>query len=187
VKRAVLAEAFVFALILLVLGGERVPAQSLRSVWPVSGHDLSNTRYRPGERIYVANVNSNREHYQLVRPPPGSPKTTEGGFWCALDARTGEILWQTADPSRKKTEGAVTVANGVVFAGSMGRRPRRSTMFALSAETGKILWRFASGATVDAGPAVADGTVFWGSGYPPIKQNGGTKNDRLFAFALAPP
>ncbi len=99
----------------------------------------------------------------------------------------GEILWQRADPNRKKTEGAVTVANGVVFAGSMGRRPRRPTMFAMSAETGKILWRFASGATVDAGPAVADGTVFWGSGYPPIKLNGGTKNDELFAFALAQP
>ena len=38
-------------------------------------------------------------------------------------------------------------------------------MFALDARTGKIVWSFAAGSSVNAGPAVVDGVVYWGSGY----------------------
>jgi len=66
----------------------------------------------------------------------------------------------------------------------MERRRARPTMFALSAERGKILWKFASGGSVNSGPAVVDGVVYWGSGYPPFKA--GSRNNKLFAFALPP-
>ena len=55
-------------------------------------------------------------------------------------------------------------------------------MFALDAETGEILWGFASGGSVAAHPAVADGKVYWGSGFPLF---GGAANDKTFVFALA--
>jgi polyvinyl alcohol dehydrogenase (cytochrome) len=55
-------------------------------------------------------------------------------------------------------------------------------MFALDGETGEILWRFAAGSSVNSGPAVADGTVYWGSGYD--RRLGGNGNNKLFAFSV---
>jgi polyvinyl alcohol dehydrogenase (cytochrome) len=134
------------------------------------------------ERVYVANVNSLHARWELIRNGQGTGRFTERGFWSALDAKTGTILWQTTDPNRSRAEGAVTVANGVVFGGSMEKRARKPTMFALDAVTGEILWRFASGASVNSGPAVVDGVVYWGSGYPRLKT--GSANDKLYAFTL---
>jgi polyvinyl alcohol dehydrogenase (cytochrome) len=72
--------------------------------------------------------------------------------------------------------GAVSVANGVVFAPSMS-----GNMHALDAKTGAILWTFASGGSVIDGPSIANGTVYWGSGY---KKTGGVPNNKVFAFSL---
>ena len=73
--------------------------------------------------------------------------------------------------------GSLSVANGVVYAGSYA-----GGMYALMADTGAILWSFASGGSVLAGPAIVDGTVFWGSGYRKIRP--GIGNNKLYAFAL---
>jgi polyvinyl alcohol dehydrogenase (cytochrome) len=59
---------------------------------------------------------------------------------------------------------------------------------ALDPATGKILWSFASGGSVASGPAVADGMVFWGSGYehlnsPTVHQP--VSNDMFYAFEPA--
>jgi polyvinyl alcohol dehydrogenase (cytochrome) len=72
--------------------------------------------------------------------------------------------------------GAVSVANGVVYAGSQGAQ---GFMHALDAATGKILWSFASGGSVIDAPSIADGFVYWGSGY-----RIGTNNNKLYAFAI---
>ncbi len=134
-------------------------------------------------RIYTANANSGEVRWELVENGKGTGLFTRRGFWSALDPATGVILWQTVDPSGSRLEGPVSVANGVVFGGSMVRKKNRPTMFALSAETGEVLWSFASGATVNSGPAVVDGTVYWGSGYPRLKS--GTADNELYAFRLA--
>ena len=55
-------------------------------------------------------------------------------------------------------------------------------MFALDAATGAILWRFAAGGSVNSGPAVVRGMVFWGSGYSTAAEGSG--NDRFYAFSL---
>ena len=70
-----------------------------------------------GERIYVSIANPTRREYLLQ--PSGTPST--GGSWAALDAATGRILWQTAVPEGVDGLGPPTVANGVVYAGSMAR------------------------------------------------------------------
>jgi len=57
-------------------------------------------------------------------------------------------------------------------------------MYALDAATGEVLWSFQSGATVYSGPAVANGVVYWGNGYPASRLFFGTPGHTLFAFAV---
>lgn len=126
-----------------------------------------------GQRIYVAIANSTHQPYTLV-----SGQTTTGGAWSALNAATGAIIWQTADPLGDIDPGAVTTANGVVYAGSMDPAGH---MYGLEAATGAIRWTFASGGSVNSGAAVANGRVYWGSGYSHIA---GTPNNKVYAFGL---
>jgi len=109
-----------------------------------------------GQRIYVAEANFQSIPYTL---PDG--QTITSGSFAALDAATGAILWQVPDPSGGIDTAAVTVANGVVYAGSLSGR-----MFALDAATGAIRWTFQGQGPSAAGPAVVDGIVYWGNGYP---------------------
>ncbi len=74
----------------------------------------------------------------------------------------------------------ITTANGVVYASSMASTGHQ--LYALDAATGAILWQFAVGSSVNAGPSVADGTVYWGTGY--ARGLGGTSNNKLYAFSL---
>jgi polyvinyl alcohol dehydrogenase (cytochrome) len=55
-------------------------------------------------------------------------------------------------------------------------------MFALDAATGAILWQFGAGSSVNSGPAVVNGTVYWGSGYARSAEGNG--NNQLFAFSI---
>ena len=68
------------------------------------------------------------------------------------------------------------MANGVVYAGSFS-----GMMHAVDARTGEILWSFDSGGSVVDGPAIADGVVYWGSGYAHIPP--GKPNNQVYAFA----
>jgi len=132
-----------------------------------------------GRRTYAAISNSNFAPYTLV--PSGEQITW--GAWSALDAATGEPIWQTADPTSGAIDpGSVSVANGLVYAGSLS-----GFMYALDAATGKILWSFDSGGSVVDGPAIVDGVLYWGSGYGPDKPTPGIANNKLYAFSLKPP
>jgi polyvinyl alcohol dehydrogenase (cytochrome) len=79
----------------------------------------------------------------------------------------------------------MTVANGVVYAGSMASGQGANNMYALDAKTGKILWRFNSGGSVAAGAAVVNGTVYWGSGYRRYDVNA-SSNNQFYAFTVLP-
>jgi polyvinyl alcohol dehydrogenase (cytochrome) len=129
-----------------------------------------------GDRVYVSVTNQHHIPYLLT--PSGAAAT--GGSWAALDPATGRILWQTGDPQGAWDLAPVTVANGVVYASSVAKTG--DEMFALDAATGGILWRFAAGSTVNSGPAVVDGMVFWGSGYARAAEGNG--NNKLYAFSL---
>lgn len=137
-----------------------------------------------GTRIYYAIANQYGIPYQLV-----DGTTTTGGLWGALDPATGKILWQTADPNGAMDPGAVSVANGVVYTGSMGnpvgttgQAASKPTFFGLDAATGNILWSYASGGSVNSGAAIANGVVYWGSGYGHFGL--GDANHKFFAFSL---
>jgi polyvinyl alcohol dehydrogenase (cytochrome) len=134
-----------------------------------------------GKRIYVSI--SNAAHTPIaIASATGESQTTTGGFWAALDAATGAALWRTPDPQGAIDIGALTVAAGVVYAGSLA--PQGENMYALDAATGAVKWAFASGGSVAGGSAVVDGAVYWGSGYKIGSVDGA--NNKLFAFGLMP-
>ena len=128
-----------------------------------------------GQRIYVAIGNLY-----------GIPYNNAGaaGSWSALDPATGKILWQTPDPNGSLDLGPVAVANGVVYAGSMGGAPQAKNMLGLDARTGAVLWGYASGASVIAGASIVGDTVYWGSGYTNLGIPGFTGNNKFFAFSV---
>jgi polyvinyl alcohol dehydrogenase (cytochrome) len=113
--------------------------------------------------------------YQLA---DGEPAT--GGSWAALDPQTGAFQWQVPTPDGSPAFGPPSEADGVLYVGDLATGG--DNMFALSASTGKLLWRYASGGSVASSPAIADGTVYWGSGYSTPKHHG--ENDELYAFSI---
>jgi PQQ-like domain len=116
-----------------------------------------------GRRIYAAEGDTARIPYTLGGSGPYAGQVVTGGSWAALDPATGKILWQTPDPHGDFDTSFVTVANGVMYAGSLASAS--TNMYALDAATGTILWSFASGGSVTGGASIADGSVYWGSGY----------------------
>jgi polyvinyl alcohol dehydrogenase (cytochrome) len=136
-----------------------------------------------GQRIYVAIANFDQESYTLS--PSG--ETITWGAYSALDAATGRILWQTPDPAGSFPLGAVTIANGVLYAESIAPE---GPLYAFDAATGDLLWSFESRGSAIAGAAVVNGTVYWGSGYEPNRFDnpffvGG--DNKLYAFGLLNP
>lgn len=127
-----------------------------------------------GRRVYTANANSNLVPWTL----PGGAVTT-AGVWSGLDAATGRLLWQVTPSAGGSTSGPVTTANGVVYGCSLDPLGH---MYALDAATGAELWRFASGGSCLSGAAIADGMLFWGSGYANF--GFGTPNNKLYAFTV---
>nr|POE53961.1 polyvinylalcohol dehydrogenase [Quercus suber] len=105
-----------------------------------------------GRRVYTNIANSNRQNFTL-KP---SNRTTTASAWVALDANSSEILWSTA------AQAPVSVANGVVFAGSVASN---GPIYAMDANTGKILWSNNTGATVYGGISVSYGCIYLGNGY----------------------
>ncbi|WBO69615.1 PQQ-binding-like beta-propeller repeat protein [Streptomyces camelliae] len=129
-----------------------------------------------GKRVYVAIANS--EHVPTtITSVTGQKSTVTSGFFAALDAATGKILWQTADPKGDSLLdlGPVSSANGVAYAGSTS-----GDMYALDGATGTVKWSFASGGPVAGGAAIVNGSVYWGSGY----YVPGSINNKLYAFSL---
>ncbi len=139
-----------------------------------------------GRRIYAAEADTAGLSYTLGGSGPYAGKTVTGGSWAAMDPATGKILWQTPDPQGAVDAGFVSVANGVVYAGSMVTAG--NNMYALDAATGKILWSFASGGTVTGGAAIVGGSVYWGSGYCGTLCLGSStpvlNNNKVYAFGL---
>ena len=127
-----------------------------------------------GKQIYFASANTRHKPWVV------NGNTVTSGNWGALDAGTGAVIWQTADPVSTATDsGAVSSINGVLFACS---QDVQGHMYAMDSSNGNILWSFASGGSCNAAPAISGGNVYWGSGYSNF--GSGTPNNKLFAFSL---
>ncbi len=127
-----------------------------------------------GSRVFVSIGNSLKTSWRLI-----SGQKVNWGFWSALDASTGKVLWQTPEPTQGTPAiSSISNANGVVYFGSLDAAGH---MYAVDASSGKVLWSFASGGSVQGAPSIVDGVVYWGSGY---KRFGGTGNNKLYAFSV---
>jgi polyvinyl alcohol dehydrogenase (cytochrome) len=125
-----------------------------------------------GKRIYIAEANVG------FLPYPNNPNLPPVGSYAALDAATGQTLWQIPDPSFYFDIGAVSVSNGVMFAGSMSGH-----MYALNAATGQVLKDFTGQGSSNAGPAIDNnGVVYWGNGYSRFGL--GTASSTFYALSV---
>ncbi|XP_021715926.1 uncharacterized protein LOC110683816 [Chenopodium quinoa] len=112
-----------------------------------------------GKRVYTNIANTDQQNFILS---PSNKSTTAGG-WVAMEASTGKVLWSLGNPSNASTQGPVTVANGVVFAGSTNNVT--GPIYAIDAKVGNILWSYDTGATIYGGVSVSDGCIYVGHGY----------------------
>jgi polyvinyl alcohol dehydrogenase (cytochrome) len=127
-----------------------------------------------GASIFIASANSSKKSVKLI-----SGETITWGFWSALNAKTGKVLWQTPEPTQgTEAISSMSTANGVVYVGS---EADAGQMYALDAASGTVLWSYASGGSVLGAPSIVDGVLYWGSGYSRL---GGRGNKKLYAFAL---
>jgi polyvinyl alcohol dehydrogenase (cytochrome) len=130
-----------------------------------------------GNLIYTSSANSDFKPWELL-----DNTFTTSGIWSALDPATGEIVWQTENPAGNfNAGGPVSVANGVVYVCS---QDPEGHMFALEAATGTVSWSFVSGGSCNGGAAIANGKVYWGSGYDSIGGPTNTPNNKIYAFEL---
>jgi polyvinyl alcohol dehydrogenase (cytochrome) len=154
-----------------------------------------------GRRVYTQTNNNGFGPPWTLKggPDAGTDVPSFTGFFSALDAATGQILWQTRPtehgvPFLGGAMGPVTSANGVVYACSFGEATLNpdftvtghsgGSMYALDASRGTVLWRFPSGDFCAAGAAVSRGAVFWGTGYSQLGVPNLDGGGRLYAFGL---
>jgi alcohol dehydrogenase (cytochrome c) len=94
---------------------------------------------------------------ETKKPEPGQPftgggqredeKVGEPGFIRALEPATGAIRWSTRIQTGSHAAGVLATAGGLVFAGS-----KEGNLMALDAVSGKILWHYATGASIRSSP-----------------------------------
>lgn len=125
-----------------------------------------------GKRIYIAQADDDHVTYELI-----DGKTINYGSFAAVDAATGQVIWQIPDPRQAADKGSLTVANGILYAGSMS-----GYMYAIDASTGKVLWSYRGQGSSIAGPAVVGRYVYWGNGY--ARFGVGTGSATFYAFRL---
>jgi polyvinyl alcohol dehydrogenase (cytochrome) len=125
-----------------------------------------------GKQIYIAQADDDHVKYKLI-----NGKTIDYGSIAAVDAATGRVIWQIADPKGASDKGALTVANGVLYAGSMS-----GYMYAIDTSTRKILWSDRGQGSSIAGPAVVGSYVYWGNGY--ARYGVGTGSTTFYAFKI---
>ena len=152
--------------------------------WPYPNGDLANTRDAAGSTISSANVAGLQQAWTFKLPAglvtsgpgfgslTGTPIVTDGVVYLqdlgdnvyALSLATGKLKWEYRF-SRKIVEGGpngVAVTGGVVYGDTM------TTVFALSARTGKPIWADkdllnAGQGTFGIEPQVANGRVYLAS------------------------
>lgn len=131
------------------------------------------------KKIYTNIANSEAKNFNLA---PSNMSTTFGG-WVAMDAKNGKIIWSIANPSNSSSNGPVSVANEVVFAGSTNKV---GNVYAINARNGGILWSYETGASVYGGMSISNGCMYVGHGYNVSLgfYSNFTSGTSLFAFCV---
>jgi len=141
----------------------------------LGGHEFGSAT--DGQRIYAQITNFEHKDI-LLTTGRYQGQITRNGLWAAFDIATGRLLWQIPVPGNDllaTAMGPLSVANGVVFAGSMD-----GFMYALDAATGQILWNHKTDGSINSAPSIVDGALYWGSGYPI-----GSADNKLYKFGYS--
>ncbi|KAL0343904.1 UNVERIFIED_CONTAM: hypothetical protein Sangu_1277800 [Sesamum angustifolium] len=108
----------------------------------------------------------------------GPGGTLGGGTWgAATDNR--RVYTNIANIPYNATTNPVSIANGVLFAGSTYRT---GPVYAINAASGEILWSYETGASVYGGLSASKGCVYVGHGFRVMPAL--TAGNSLFAFCL---
>ena len=108
-----------------------------------------------------------------------SQATANCGFRNAVDAATGKILWQTADPDDAAE----------LWLGQRGERRDVWRFFVRQdvcarCEDGKILWHFATKGSVIEGPSVVNGILNWDPAMAPRWRHAEQHTLRVYRSAV---
>ena len=153
-------------------------SQAPQHDWPLVGGDWGNTRYSTLAQINPSNVKTLKGAWMARLnsgfgpgfSQQGTPVVKDGVMYIttgeqdifALDAKTGNLIWEYRTPSRSqdadnKAKRGVALGEGMVF-GVRGRHPQARTaqgrpepvtrLFALDQKTGKTLWKHELGEDV---------------------------------------
>jgi alcohol dehydrogenase (cytochrome c) len=137
---------------------------------------LADATYEPG-RIYMG---ASRRPVEDEDPR---------GFLRALDALTGDLVWEI-DVHSPPWSGLMSTAGGLVFSGTT-----EGDFFAADAQTGDVLWRFQTGGRIYANPitylsegrqyvAIAAGSALFNFALPASTEPAGGSRIWLLAVAL---
>src|SRR5207249_2172566 len=106
----------------------------------------------------------------------------KSGVYTVLDAKTGEFIWDSLIGPGGDQGGMEwgTAFDGKRIYASITNHHHISYKLT---ENGVISNTIGAGSSVNSGPAVVDGTVYWGSGY---SRSGveGSGNHLLYAFSI---
>lgn len=113
----------------------------------------------------------------------GKTVNWNAGSWGEIDLTTGKFDWQIpangqdlSNPAYGGTAGgSVAYSNNVLFAESTS-----GYMTAVDADSGNILWTYASGQPVNYGPAVFNEMVYWGT----ARAHGSKVSAMIYAFGV---
>jgi len=149
-------------------------------LWGSSVVGYGNTNY-----VFCA-INNQTVSNHLIGQGGTHPLTWNAGYWSAINANTGALVWQVpagpkdaATPSKgASAPGPMSFTNFIVFAGDTG-----GNLVALSAATGSKFWTFPTGVTVSSSPAIFNNTIYWGVGGA---STGSVPGHTLYAFAAPP-
>jgi alcohol dehydrogenase (cytochrome c) len=122
------------------------------------GHNWQATAYSPLTRLYYFSSTDGCQNFYLnqadfvegawyqLSDTKDVPGEKPGGSFIAMDPSTGKIRWRF-DMVRHPSGGALATAGGLVFIGDAF-----GNLIAFDGRGGKVLWRYQTGARVDAPP-----------------------------------
>lgn len=143
--------------------------------WPVYGYDLSRTRYFPATISPHFRIGWKFQDYVLVELPPVMYRNTlylidNYGSAKAIDAQTGQKLWETKAGTLAAASPALDVKDGLVImpllsitpSATQTQTPGNGRIVALSMSTGRVVWSRPVSPGSESSPLVWKGLVFFG-------------------------
>jgi alcohol dehydrogenase (cytochrome c) len=148
--------------------------------WLMLRHDYSATSYSPLTQITPENAHQLRLAWIWPMRDGGTNQpapvvhdgtlylANTGGIMQALDAKTGDLIWEHHVGADISPRGIALYRNLVIFesAGEWAVRPQAARLIALDARTGETVWNveLAGVYATNSGPIVANGLLIQGGG-----------------------